>query len=416
MFDRDTWQEILSTIRKNKLRTFLTALGIFWGIFMLVFLLGMGDGLETGVFRNFGSGAKNIMYTWSRTTTLPYKGLSPGRRIRLNLSDVQSIEKDIDGVADVSPRLYLGDKAVEYNGLSSSFELRGEFPVAQHIEGFIVDEGRYLNQMDIDENRKVVIIGRAVKEELFGDASSVGEHIKIAGIDFKVVGVFATPNAKERNQEEMKSISIPLTTIYKSFGIENQRISHFVTSADEGIPVSMIEPRVRAKLRERHSIDPKDNSAIGGFNLEEEFKSVQNLFIGIKGLLWFVGIGTLFAGIIGVSNIMLITVKERTKEIGIRKALGATPGSIISMILTESVFITSIAGYLGLMFGTMVIIAINYMMTSFGIENENFYNPKVNISIAVSALMFLITAGTIAGLVPAIKASKVNPVIALKDE
>ena len=416
MFDKDTWQEIISTIRKNKLRTILTALGIFWGIFMLVFLLGMGNGLETGVFRNFGSGAKNIMYTWGGRTSVAYKGLQPGRNLRLNLNDALAIEENVKGVANVSPRLYLGDRKIDYGGLSSSFELRGEFPVAQKIEGFIVDEGRYLNQKDIDLSRKVALIGRTVRKELFGEESAIGKHILISGIDFKIVGVFATPDAKEWNLEEMEAISIPLTTTYKAFGVEQARISHFVVAADEGIAVSAIEPKVRSILRERHSVSPDDKSAIGGFNLEEEFRSVQNLFFGIKCLLWFVGVGTLFAGIIGVSNIMLITVKERTKEIGIRKALGATPSSIISMILTESVFITAIAGYLGLMVGTLIIIGINYLMITMGIENENFYDPKVNISIAVSALLFLITAGTVAGLVPAIKASQVNPVIALKDE
>lgn len=416
MFDRDSWQEIFSTIKKNKLRTSLTALGVFWGIFMLVFLLGLGDGLETGVFRNFGAGAKNIMYAWSNKTSLPYKGLAPGRRIRLNLDDVLAIKEQVDGVGEVAPRIYLGDKVVNYTATSGSYGIRGEFPTSKGIEGFIVTEGRYLNDYDIKENRKVVIIGQTVKDELFGDESATGEHIRISGLDFLIVGVFSKSDLKEWDMDDLKAIALPITTTYKAFGIQSRRVSHFVVSAAPNVSVSEIEPKVRSILKERHSASPNDDSAIGGFNLEEEFKSVQNLFLGIKGLMWFVGIGTLIAGIVGVSNIMLITVKERTKEIGIRKALGATPGSIISMILTESVFITAIAGYLGLMLGTFMIIAINYIMVSQGIENENFYNPKVNATIAVSALLFLIAAGTIAGLIPALQASKVNPVVALKDE
>ncbi len=416
MFDRDKWQEILSTIRKNKLRTFLTALGVFWGIFMLVFILGMGNGLETGVFRNFGSGAKNIMYVWTYKTSLPYKGLAPGRFIRLNLDDMESIEENIPGAGSVSPRMYLGTRTISYDEQNASYDCRGEFPVSQEIEGLILDEGRYLNANDIEEKRKVAVIGRTVKKEMFGDKSAIGEHIRISGIDFQVVGVFATPDVKEWNLEQMEVVSVPLTTTYAAFGIQDRRVSQFVVASKPGVAVSNIEDKVRALLKERHRISPEDKQAIRGFNLEKEFKSVQNLFLGIKLLLWFVGIGTLFAGIIGVSNIMMITVKERTKEIGIRKAMGATPGSIIGMILTESVFITSIAGYFGLMAGTFLIFGVNYAMTSFGIENQNFYDPKVNLTIAMSALLFLIIAGTAAGMIPAIQAAKVNPVIALKDE
>jgi putative ABC transport system permease protein len=416
MFDRDKWQEIFSTIQKNKLRTALTALGVFWGIFMLVFILGMGNGLETGVFRNFGSGAKNIMFVWTYKTSLPYKGLSPGRFIQLNLDDLESIEANVNGVGSVSPRIYLGDRTITYNDQTATYPCRGEFPVSQEIEGFVLDEGRYLNINDIVEKRKVSVIGRIVKKELFGDESAVGKHIRISGIDFLVVGVFSTPDVKERNLEQMEAVTVPLTTTYSAFGIQDRRVSQFVVSSKGGVPVSIIQDKVRALLKERHRIDPNDKQAIRGFNLEEEFKNVQNLFLGIKFLLWFVGIGTLFAGIIGVSNIMMITVKERTKEIGIRKAMGATPGSIISMILTESVFITSLAGYLGLMAGTFLIIGVNYAMVSLEIENQNFYDPKVNLSIAVSALLFLIIAGTVAGLIPAMQAAKVNPVIALKDE
>ena len=415
ILERDTWQEIISTIRKNKLRTALTALGVFWGIFMLVFILGMGNGLETGVFRNFGSGAKNIMFVWSEKTTVPYKGMAPGRRVRLSLNDIDAVEQ-INGVASVSPRTFIGNKPVRAKGLSTSYGIRGELPEAQNIQGYIVDEGRYLNQLDIDEGRKVALLGRTVKKELFGDESSIGKHIQISGIDFLVIGVFATPDAKEWNMEEMENISVPITTVFKSFGVQNERVDQCVVSANPGILVSEIEPKVRSLLKERHQVAPEDKRGINGFNLEEEFKSVQNLFVGIKALLWFVGIGTLIAGIVGVSNIMLITVKERTKEIGIRKALGASPSSIVSMILTESIFITSIAGYLGLMTGTFMIITVNYLMIKFGIENQNFYDPKVNLTIAVSALVFLIVAGGIAGLIPALQAAKVNPVVALKDE
>ena len=416
LIDRDNWQEILSTMRKNKLRTALTALGVFWGIFMLVFLLGMGDGLESGVFRNFGSGAKNIMYVWANKTTIAHKGFSPGRNIRLTLDDAISVKENIEGVDRIAPSIYMGSLDINYGQLTTAYELRGVYPDSKVIDGYILDEGRYVNNKDIDDARKTVVLGRVVKKELFGDSSAVGKHVRVSGIDFQVVGVFGTESTNEWDQEDMEAVAIPLTTTYKTFGIQNQRVHRMIVGAADDVAVSEIEEKVRKHLRERHSVAPNDKSAIGGFNLEEEFKSVKNLFFGINALLWFVGIGTLIAGIVGVSNIMLITVKERTKEIGVRKALGASPGSIVKMILTESIFITSAAGYLGLLFGTMIIIAINYMMMSMGIENENFYNPQVNFGIAISSLIFLISAGTIAGLIPALHASRINPVDALKDE
>ena len=416
MIDRDTWQEIFATIRKNKLRSFLTALGVFWGIFMLVFILGMGNGLETGVFRNFGDGAKNIMFVWSWKTSQPHKGMAPGRIIRLNLGDAEAVRSEVKGVKRVAPNYAYANCNVVYKSQSGSYEVEGHYPDTKDIQGLVMSEGRYINSRDIEQTRKVATIGQTVKKELFGDESAVGEHILVDGIDFQIVGVVYKPEPKERDQEDMESVFIPLTTLHKAYGVANERVGQMTVEAEEGIMVSEIEPKVRALLEERHIVAPGDRSAIGGFNLEKEFASVQNLFLGIKGLLWFVGIGTLIAGIVGVSNIMLITVKERTKEIGIRKAMGATPGSIVSMILTESIFITSIAGYLGLMFGTFLIIGVNALVIKLGIENDNFYDPKVNLGIAVSALVFLVVAGTIAGLIPAMQAARVNPVDALKDE
>ncbi|MFT6337913.1 MAG: putative ABC transport system permease protein [Saprospiraceae bacterium] len=416
MLDRDTWQEIFSTIRKNKLRSFLTALGVFWGIFMLVFLLGMGNGLETGVYRNFGSRAKNIMMVWSWRMSMPYKGLAPGRRIKLYLDDANAVEANIPGVKGVAARYSIGDRNVVYGSLNGNYEIDGVYPLTKHVEGYVLDEGRFINKLDMEEGRKVAVLGRTAKNELFGDSLAVGKHVIANGIDFQVVGVFAKPSAKEWDLEDMESLLVPITTLYKAYGVESNRIGQLIVEAEPGVAVSSIEPKVRALLAERKMVSPDDEQALRGFNLEQEFKDVQNLFLGIKGLLWFVGIGTLISGIVGVSNIMLITVKERTKEIGIRKAMGATPNSIISMILTESIFITSIAGYLGLMFGTFLIIGLNYLMVANGVENENFYNPKVNLTIAVSALVFLVVSGTIAGLIPAMQAARVNPVDALKDE
>lgn len=416
MFDKDTWQEIWGTMKKNKLRTGLTALGVFWGIFMLVFLLGMGSGLENGVYKDFGARAKNVMYVNAGRTSLPYDGYPAGRRILLTMDDLDAIKTQVPKIDKIAPRLEIGPYVVNYKGLTDNYEIRGELTEMMEIEAFILHDGRYINQVDVDENRKVAVIGTKVRDVLFGkEKNAIGEHIMIRGIDFKVIGVYGPEQIKEWTKSDMESVVIPLSTMHNTFGTGN--IIHWmVCSALPATPVSEIEPVVNAILKERHHIAPADPRGIFGFNLEKEYQQVQGLFLGIKAFLWFVGIGTLLAGIVGVSNIMLIIVKERTKEIGIRKALGATPRSIINMILTESIFITSISGYMGLLFGTLVIGGINFLMVSNNIEPRNFYNPQVNALIGIAAIIVLIISGTLAGLIPAIQASKVNPVVALKDE
>ncbi len=415
LFDRDKWQEIFATISKNKLRTFLTALGVFWGIFMLVFLLGMGKGLENGVYKDFGARAKNIMYVWSSRTTLPNKGYKAGRMVPLELSDLKILKEKVIELDNIAPRNEIGQHPVVHGIASGEYTIRGELTDMPIIEAFNITKGRYINHSDVTDARKVCVIGETVRDVLFGDKRAVGEHLTVRGVDFKVVGVYEPAQIKEWTRSDMESVVIPLTTMSRTFGT-GEFIDYMVCSAKPGYQVAQMEPKIRQVLKDIKSIHPDDSGGIGGFNLEEEFQQVQGLFIGIKGFLWFVGIGTLVAGIIGVSNIMLIIVKERTKEIGIRKALGATPGSIISMILTESVFITALSGFLGLAMGTLIIGGFSFLMISNNIETENFYNPQVNPVVGITATIVLVIAGLLAGLIPALQASKVNPVVALKDE
>ncbi|MDX1667676.1 MAG: ABC transporter permease, partial [Saprospiraceae bacterium] len=259
------------------------------------------------------------------------------------------------------------------------------------------------------------VIGNRVKEVLFGEEECLGKYIRVRGVEFKVVGVFGPEIVKPWTEEDMEAVVIPLTTMHRAFAAD-QRIDYFACSAAADVRVSRLEPKVVALLKKRHRIAPDDPRGIGSSNVEEQYLSIVNLFTGIEVFLWFVGIGTLLAGIVGVSNIMLIVVKERTKEIGIRKALGATPGSIIRMILTESVFITAVSGYLGLLLGTLIIGGIDYLMVVNGLEPDNFYNPQVNLTIGLGAIVVLIVTGAIAGLIPALQAARVNPVNALKDE
>jgi len=415
LFDWDKWQEIFATIAKNKLRSFLTALGVFWGIFMLVFLLGMGKGLENGVKRNFGGIAKNIMFVWSWRTTLPYNGYAAGRAVPLELSDLDILRSQVDELDKIAPRNTVGPFIVDYKGINKSYEIRGELTEMPNIMAMIVHKGRYINQSDIDAGRKVAVLGVSVRDLLFGDKDPIGQHILIKGIDFRVVGVFGPEKEGGNNRDDMEAVVIPLTTMDRAFGTGGF-IDYMVVSAKSGVHVADMEPKIRRILKELNNVDPNDPQGIGGFNLEKEYQQIQSLFLGIQVLFWTIGIGTLLAGIVGVSNIMLIIVKERTKEIGIRKALGAEPRSIISMILTESIFITSMSGYLGIVCGTFLIWGFDSLMEMNDMEVDNFYNPEVNLGVAVVAMLTLIVAGTIAGLIPALQAAKVNPVTALKDE
>lgn len=402
-------------MRKHKLRTALTALGVFWGIFMLVFVLGMGKGLENGVFRGFGNRAKNIMYVWTTPTSLPYKGFQPGRSPRLSLEDIQAIRQHIAEVDRIAPRFNLGASPISYQEQSEDYPVRGELWDMINIEALKLYQGRYLNPRDVEDSRKVAVIGERVREVLFGDEDCIGKYIRVRGVEFRVVGVFGPEQIKPWTEEDMEAVVIPLTTMNRTFGTGN-RVHYFICSAMPNVLVSQMEPKVRSLLKERHHVAPDDPRGIGGFNLEEEYRSVRLLFNGISAFLWFVGIGTLLAGIVGVSNIMLIVVKERTREIGIRKALGATPGSIIAMILTESIFLTSLSGYLGLLMGTIIIGGINYIMIANNLEPDNFYNPQVNFTVGMGAIVLLVLAGTVAGLIPAFQAARINPVNALKDE
>jgi len=414
MFDLDKWQEIFNTIRKHKLRTGLTALGVFWGIFMLVFLMGAGKGLENGVTGLFGGHAKNSLYLGGRFTTKPYKGLAPGRPIRLTNGDIEAIRTRFkDEIAYVAPRLWMASGEVIRNGMNAAFDVRGDAPDLIHIDAIEITEGRFINQMDLQERRKVAVIGEGVKKVFFEkDENAIGEYLQFKGVEYMVIGVLKSNRRGNEGMEDEKTIFLPITTVQQ---IRNQpnNIGWFVCSMHPNVKVSPVEDKIKNLLKERHSVAPNDLQAFWSDNVEEQFAEIQGLFFGIKFLVWFVGIGSLLAGVIGVGNIMLIVVKERTKEIGIRKALGATPGSIVSMILMESVFLTTIAGYMGLAAGTVIVSLLSIVVG----EGTEFYgNPEVDMGVAVTALIILIICGAITGLVPAMQASRVNPVVALKDE
>jgi putative ABC transport system permease protein len=415
MFDLDKWGEIYATVKKHKLRTALTAFGVFWGIFMLVVLLGAGNGFENGVVGSFDI-AKNTVFVWSQRTSIPYKGLKAGRFIPFTNDDVIAIRQSIPEVAILAPRNNMqGSFTVNRNTKNASFSVYGEYPDYTGVKPVIMNDGRFINTLDIKDRRKIAVIGTRVQKVLFGEDNPIGEYISIKGVFFKVVGIFKGRGSAEDNQEDAQTIFIPSTTLQQAYNQYN-RVDFFAMVPHDGIPAEVIEKKVKTLLSQRHNIHPDDVRALGSANVEEEFNRIQGLFIGIKGFSWVVSIGTIIAGIIGVGNIMLIVVKERTKEIGIRKALGATPWSIISLILQESIVITGVAGYIGLVTGTGLIALINFLLKKNNAEGEFFANPEVNLTIAVTALLLLVICGALAGLIPATKAANIDPVVALRDE
>ncbi|VAW28952.1 ABC transporter, permease protein [hydrothermal vent metagenome] len=413
MLDLDKWQEIFITIRKNKLRTFLTVFGIGWGIFMIIILLGAGKGLQNGVERDFSAWATNSGFFWSERTTISYGGFQPGRNVTFTNEDTEILRKKIGGLSYLAPRNRLrgAGNNVIYNNKTGNFSIYGDFPGYSKIQLVDIAAGRFINDKDIAEDRKVAVIGRNIKDVLFEDENPIGKYIKISGVNFLVVGLFDSRRTGEQADRDTQTIYLPFTTFQKAFNYGN-RVGWYAYSVEPSYKVSDVEEAIIANLIKRHSIHPLDLDAIGTNNLEEEFAEISGLFTGINMFTWFVGISTLLAGAIGVSNIMLIIVKERTKEIGIRKALGATPWSIISLVIQESIFLTAIGGYVALVIGIAVIEALAKVVPDDGFMGA----PEVDIKVAVGALGLLIIGGALAGIMPARKAASVSPIEAIRVE
>jgi putative ABC transport system permease protein len=409
MFDLDLWQEIFATIKKNKLRTFLTGFSVAWGIFMLIILLGSGNGLQNGVEYQFKADATNTLWLFSGTTTKAYKGMQPGRQIEFTNEDYDYVKDYIPGVAEISARYYIWqNRIISYKKNFGSFDLICVHPDMQVIERIMVEQGRMLNKVDINQHRKVVVIGDPVKKALFKNGENpLGEYIRVNGVPFMVVGVFT-----DRNDRDQQRLYLPISTAQMIFNGGNTIHNLTITtnlSADESVK---LEETLRTKLASRHKFDSEDKSALYIGNTLKEYKQFQNVFLGIKWFVGIIGIFTIIAGVVGVSNIMIIVVNERTKEIGIRKAIGATPISVVFLVILESVIITASAGYIGLLAGIGLLELVNANMPA----SDFFRNPEVDFAIGVTATIVLVVAGMLAGLFPAVKAARIRPVIALRDE
>lgn len=420
MFDLDRWQEIFSTLKKNKLRTFFTAFGVFWGIFMLIIMLGSGKGLHNGVSTGMGDMATNSMFMWTRRTTIPYKGFPRGRFYQFRNNDTQALIDNIPEIEHIAPRLQgwggNGNNNVIRGERTGAFTIQGDYPAYNIIDPVKMLSGRFINKFDIDEKRKIAVIGIRVFDEMFEPGENpIGQYLRIQGVYFKVVGTFQSKKNDQQADRENQQICIPFTTLQKTYNY-GDIVGWYAITAKSKSSVSIVEEKAKALMKTRHSISPDDDRAIGSFNVESEFKKMTNLFAGINGLIWIVGIGTLLAGVIGVSNIMLIVVKERTKEIGIQRAIGATPLNIITQIITESVFLTTLAGYIGLAIGVGIVELVNYILIKTGADTAMFNNPEVDFDKAITALTVLIIAGALAGFIPAKKAVSVKPIDAIRNE
>jgi len=421
MFDRDKWQEIYSSLKSNKLRTFFTAFGVFWGIFMLIIMLGSGNGLRNAVYEGMGDFATNSAIMFTRQTTIPYKGFPRGREWLFHTSDMEALLKNIPEIDQLAPRLQPwggnGGNNVVHGLKTGAYNITGDYPAINKIDPVRLLMGRFINEIDLQNKRKVAVIGNRVRDELFKNSEKViGEYIRINGVYYQVVGVFE-PKNKNINigGEKDKSVFIPFTTMQVSYNLGDD-VHYFLVTAKPNKSASVVEEKCMKLLAERNHVAPEDEQAFGHFNLEKEFKKMNGLFLGIRILIWIVGTGTLLAGVIGVSNIMLIIIKERTKEIGIQRAIGATPWKIMSQIVTESVTLTAIAGSFGLVLGVFLLEVINNMLASSAEKSEMFRNPEVDIQVAVTALIVLIISGVVAGLIPARKAVSMKPVDALRYE
>lgn len=418
---RELLIEIWTSVRKNKLRTVLTGFSVAWGIFMLVILLGSGNGLKNGVMDNFGDYAINSIDLYGGWTSKPYAGYAKGRRIRMWNSDLDILEKEFPEVKEMAANAWLSQKTASYGNRFMKTGMRGCLPKIAEIEGVKLASGRFINKMDIDRYRKVIVIDEAMQRVLFQGENPLGKKIRLG--DTLATSVFTVIGVEKGDANRTTAYTtIPLTTgqlIYKGNDPEVNNAIFTIEGIDSDAEMKAFEKRILARLAQEHHFDPTDESAIWLENNLEMYKNMSVVFGGINLFVWIIGLGTLLAGVVGVSNIMLVTVSERTSEFGIRKALGAKPSSIIRLILTESVLITALFGYIGMVLGVAVMEVVNYVIQQMPADDSGFggtifLNPTLDLSVAVSATVVLIAAGLIAGYIPAYRAAQLKTIDALR--
>ncbi len=419
IFDRDTWQEIFGSIQKNKVRTIITVVGVLWGIFIYIALSGAAKGLDNGFEREFENVAMNSMFVWAQSTSIPYDGFKTGRNPQLKIQDVQTLRNNVPEIQFIAPRNAKGvfdgsgGSEIVRGSKSGTYAIYGDFPEYTKIATKkIYDGGRFINQADIDNERKVCVIGERTQKELFEkDEKPVGKFIRVDNIYFQVIGVHKY--IQGGGFESDGDVFIPFSTFKKLYNT-GDNVDWFTIAAYDDADVIVVEEQVKQTLKRIHRVSPKDERAFGSFNLGEIFGKIMGFAKGMTFLSLIVGIATIIAGVIGIGNILLISVKERTKELGIRRALGATPGEVKAQIILESVFLTFIAGVFGIILGAFVLSGID--MATANLDNFPYTNPTVPISFVLGALLIMITLGTLIGLIPAQRAVSIKPIDALREE
>lgn len=411
LFDVDTWQEIYSSIRKNKTRTAITIIGVMWGIFLLVVLLGAAKGVENKFNTLFGDFATNSVFVWAQQTSKPFKGFQEGKALTLKTADLESIKKEIPGLEFVVPRLQ--DQALAVNNFKSgNFGIFGDYPELDEVQKMDMVYGRFINHNDIAEKKKVCVIEEEIYKQLFDkDVQPIGTYIKINNINYKVIGMYKKGQIGSGGPQG--NIHIPFTTFQQVYN-RGDDVGWMMITGQPGFDITQIEADVKLLLKNLHKVHPEDERAFGSFNLGKEIAKVTGFITGMQFLTWFVGIATLIAGVFAIGNILLITVKERTKEIGIRRALGAKPWEIKRQIILESVFLTSIAGALGIISGGLVLMIIDATLGQG--DEAALSNPTVDIPVILIAALTLVVLGTLIGLIPAHTAVSIRPIEALREE
>ncbi|MGB0980937.1 MAG: ABC transporter permease [Winogradskyella sp.] len=419
MFSRDRWDEILEALNANKFRTYLTAFGVFWGITILVLLLALTNGLKNGVTADFGDFATNSMFMWTQGTSKPYKGLPKGRYFNYKIGDVEAIKSQVPNIKYVSPRNQLGGFRGANNVVrgtkTGAFEIYGDYPEYIKQQPMTILQGRFLSYSDINAKRKICVIGTGVVKGLYNkDEDVLGTYIKINGVNFLVVGTFKMSNNQGDGEQDANTIYMPFTTFGQAFN-RGENVGWMAITANDNVSITALKQQIFDLMKSRHKVHPKDDRAIGHFDLSEQFERINGLFSILTLVGYFVGALVLMSGIIGISNIMLIVVKERTKEIGVRRALGASPWTIKAQILQESLILTIISGMVGISFAAFVIWIMNTILDSVG-PVQNFANPSVSMQVVFTALIILVVSGVLAGLIPANSATKMKPVDALRTD
>ena len=419
IFDYDTWQEIFSSIKKNKVRTIITVIGVLWGIFIYITLSGSSNGLDNGFDKEFENIAMNSMFIWTQQTSMPYKGFKTGRRPRLKISDAKVLLNSVPDIQYIAPRNARGvfggspPATIVRKSKSGNYNIYGDFPEYTKIATKkIFKGGRFINQIDIDLSRKVCVIGERTKKELFVEGEKViGEYVKLDDVFFQVIGVHKY--IQGGGFETDGDIFIPFTT-FKNIYNTGEKVGWFTIAAYDDSNVVDVEKQIKTTLKRIHNVNPLDERAISGFNLGEIFNKIKGFSKGMTLLSIIVGIATILAGVIGIGNILLISVKERTKELGVRRAIGATPSEVKTQIILESVFLTLVSGIFGIILGGLVLYGINVATTD--IDSFPYTNPTVPVSFILAALLIIISLGTLIGLIPAQRAVSIKPIDALREE